>query len=156
MRSKCLVVAVCLVASIALGAEAKKSGGSAEAAIRAADQAWMKASSTHDAAKATAFMAPDGVMLPPNAPAAADQAAVKKVFEGFFAMKDFKLTWTPTAVMASSSGDLGFSSGTYDLSFSNNGKPAHDKGKYVTVWKKQADGSWKVVRDIFNSDMPAQ
>jgi ketosteroid isomerase-like protein len=34
-------------------------------------------------------------------------------------------------------------------------KPATDKGKYVTVFKKQADGSWKVVADIFNSDGPA-
>jgi hypothetical protein len=29
-----------------------------------------------------------------------------------------------------------------------------DKGKYLTVWKKQADGSWKVLFDMFNSDLP--
>ena len=33
-------------------------------------------------------------------------------------------------------------------------KPVTDKGKYVTVYKKQADGSWKAVADIMNSDMP--
>jgi len=32
------------------------------------------------------------------------------------------------------------------------GKLTHDKGKYLTVWKKQADGSWKIYRDINNSD----
>jgi len=146
---------VCLAAAMSANAQAKKSGGSAESAIRAADQAWLKACNTHDAAKVAAFMAPDGAMFPPNAPAATSPAAVQKVFEGFFGMKDLKLTWAPTAVMAASSGDLGFSSGTYDLTFSDNGKPAHDKGKYVTVWKKQGDGSWRVVRDIFNSDLPA-
>jgi ketosteroid isomerase-like protein len=34
------------------------------------------------------------------------------------------------------------------------GKPVTDRGKYVTIWKKQADGSWKVIADIFNSDLP--
>lgn len=29
-----------------------------------------------------------------------------------------------------------------------------DTGKYLTVWKKQPDGNWKIVRDIFNSDKP--
>jgi ketosteroid isomerase-like protein len=31
-------------------------------------------------------------------------------------------------------------------------KPATDKGKYLTVYEKQADGSWKAVADTFNSD----
>jgi ketosteroid isomerase-like protein len=30
-----------------------------------------------------------------------------------------------------------------------------DQGKLVEVWKKQADGKWKTVADIFNSDLPA-
>ncbi|MBA2471329.1 MAG: hypothetical protein H0V41_03460 [Pseudonocardiales bacterium] len=47
------------------------------------------------------------------------------------------------------SGDLAYSTGTY--AFAN---PPIDKGKFVDVWKKQADGSWKAVIDIFNSDLP--
>jgi ketosteroid isomerase-like protein len=34
-------------------------------------------------------------------------------------------------------------------------KPITDKGKYLTVFKKQADGSWKAVADMINSDTPA-
>jgi ketosteroid isomerase-like protein len=34
------------------------------------------------------------------------------------------------------------------------GKPFADKGKYLTVWKKQAAGSWKAIEDILNSDLP--
>ena len=156
MRFKCVVLCVCLAAAVTAGAQAKKDGGSAESAIKAADQAWLKAFSTHDGNKAAAFVAADGSVFAPNAPAATGTAAVAKLFAGYFAMKDLKLTWAPTAVIAASSGDLGFSSGTYDMTFTDKGKPVHDKGKYVTVWKKQADGSWKAVRDIFNSDMPAQ
>jgi ketosteroid isomerase-like protein len=54
------------------------------------------------------------------------------------------------------SGDLGYSQGTYDLTFNDpSGKPMTDRGKYLEVWKKQADGSWKCAVDTFNSDLPA-
>ena len=57
---------------------------------------------------------------------------------------------------ASKGGDLGYTSGTYQFSITgSDGKPIPDKGKYVVVWKKDASGKWKVVADIFNSDLPA-
>ena len=153
MRFQCAVLSVCLAATVAAGAQAKKDGGSASDAITAADRAWLKAFQARAIDKSAAFIAPDGAMYPPNGPAAADPAAIKQLISGLLGMKDLKFSWTPTKVMAASSGDLGFSSGTYEMTFTDNGKPVHDKGKYVTVWKKQTDGSWKVVRDIFNSDL---
>jgi ketosteroid isomerase-like protein len=50
----------------------------------------------------------------------------------------------------SHSGDLGYSTGTYTATFGE----MTDKGKYVTIWRKQSDGSWKVTEDMFNSDLP--
>jgi ketosteroid isomerase-like protein len=55
----------------------------------------------------------------------------------------------------SRSGDLGCTSGTTENTFKDaSGKTATFKGKYLTVGKKQADGSWKVLYDMFNSDLP--
>ena len=52
-------------------------------------------------------------------------------------------------------GDYAIETGSFEWTVTpNGGKPMHDKGKYLTVWKKQADGSWKVYRDINNSDGP--
>ena len=52
-------------------------------------------------------------------------------------------------------GDYAIETGTYEMMATpKGGKPMPDRGKYVTVWKKQADGSWKVYRDISNSDIP--
>ena len=52
-------------------------------------------------------------------------------------------------------GDYAIETGTLQLTLTpKGGKPAPDKGKYVVVWKKQADGTWKVYRDISNSDNP--
>ena len=53
-------------------------------------------------------------------------------------------------------GDLAVETGRYEMTFTpKQGKAINDKGKYVTVWQRQPDGSWKVLRDISNSDLPA-
>ncbi|MDI6780166.1 MAG: DUF4440 domain-containing protein [Bacteroidota bacterium] len=55
----------------------------------------------------------------------------------------------------SNSGDLGYTWGTYKTKFEGaQGKPLERTGKYLTVWKKQNDGGWKVIADIGNQDTP--
>ena len=52
-------------------------------------------------------------------------------------------------------GDYAIETGGYEMTVAETGKkPVPDKGKYVTVWKKQADGTWKIYRDISNTDLP--
>ncbi len=133
---------------------ADRSTGAADA-VRAADIAWEKAFTSKDLAGAIAFVESTGSVLPPNAPTATGPAAVQALFQGFYALPELNLHWQPTSVEAAHSGDLAYSSGTYQMSFNSpSGKPLADRGKYVTVWRKQADGSWRVVRDAFNSDLP--
>lgn len=53
------------------------------------------------------------------------------------------------------SGDLAVVSGAYDLTFMvNDSTQFQDRGKYIEVWSKQEDGSWKLHTDIWNSSMP--
>jgi ketosteroid isomerase-like protein len=134
---------------------ADESGAAAEA-IRAADVAWDKAFSAKDTAAAVAAVEAMGSVLAPGTPIATGPEAIRTVFTGFWSLPNMTLHWTPTKVEAGRSGDLGYSMGTYELTFNDpKGKPMTDHGKYVTVWRKQADGSWKVVADVFNSDLPA-
>ncbi|HZP22290.1 MAG TPA: DUF4440 domain-containing protein [Terriglobales bacterium] len=157
MRTAQTFTLVTAAIAITVGASAQTGNQKAAAEIRKADRAWMAAYASKDADKAAAFVAPDGAIFAPNAPAAQGDAAFRNMAAEMFKLPDVKLSWTPTLVEAAKSGDLGFSSGTYEFSFKDpSGKTIDDKGKYVTVWKKQADGSWKVVRDIFNSDLPSQ
>ena len=66
-------------------------------------------------------------------------------------------TWQPTKVEVAKSGDLGYSTGTNTITMNDEkGKPVTTKGKYATIWKKMADGSWKVIVDIANDDGPAK
>ena len=57
---------------------------------------------------------------------------------------------------AVSPGDLGYSIGTLEVTVNDaEGNPVTRGGKYTTVWRKQKDGQWKVVSDMFNFNSPA-
>ena len=68
------------------------------------------------------------------------------------------LGWTPVAAQAATSGDLGYTWGTYELRGENAEGPGRTSyGKYVCIWKKQKDGSWKVVlQSSSSSPAPVQ
>ncbi len=64
-------------------------------------------------------------------------------------------TWQPTRVEASRSGEVAYSTGTYELSYHEPpGTAVTERGKYVEIWRKHADGSWKLAVESFNSDQP--
>ena len=124
--------------------------------IRAADQRWLEAFAAGDLEGSLGFCAEDCAVLPPNAPLVQGREAIRELFSGWF-KPELKISWTPQQVEAASSSDLGFSRGTYQMSFRDfEDEVVSDRGKYVIVWKKQTDGSWKVVLDISNSDLPAR
>jgi ketosteroid isomerase-like protein len=49
---------------------------------------------------------------------------------------------------------MGYTIGTYELTVDQEGASMVIAGKYVTLWEKQTDGSWKVVVDCFNANGP--
>jgi ketosteroid isomerase-like protein len=64
----------------------------------------------------------------------------------------YQLTWTPDGGRMSPAGDMGFTWGHYEgLSKDAQGNPVKESGRYMTVWKKQADGKWKVELDASNT-----
>jgi hypothetical protein len=68
---------------------------------------------------------------------------------------DLRLSWTPEEAMAAASGDLGFTWGRWILHGKNkDGSPREVHGKYVTIWKKEPDGTWKFVLDTGQPDPP--
>jgi ketosteroid isomerase-like protein len=147
----CAVSIVVLLVAGAAQASDKKSVDS----LLAADAGWMKVFSAKDLAQSVAYFEENGSMLGPNAPIVSGKEAIAKNLSQFFAIPAVKLTWLADKADVARSGELGYTSGTYQMTFSDpTGKTVSDKGKYVTVWKKQKDGSWKVALDIFNTDLP--
>jgi ketosteroid isomerase-like protein len=124
-------------------------------AVRTADAAWLKAYDTRDVDKSVAFVDEQGSMLPPNTPIVTGKKAIAELIARDFELPDFKLAWHPDKAGVALSGELGYTSGTYEVSFRDpSGEMISDTGKYLTMWKKQADGSWKVLLDMYNSDLP--
>ena len=132
------------------------SDSKAEQALRDADDAWSKAAASKDLEKTIAYYSDDASVLPPNAPIATTKDAIKKLWGDLLASPGLAISWKATKVEVAKSGDLGFVSGTYEFTMNDaSGKPTTDKGKYVEVWEKQADGKWKCGTDIWNSDLAA-
>ena len=124
-----------------------------EAAIRAASQEWSNAASSRDLEKAVSFYADDATYNPPGAPLASGKDAIRKVWTNIVAIPGGNLSWTSAKVEVARSGDLAYDTGAYTLTKNDaSGKQVTTKGKYVVVWKKQADGKWKVIEDIDNPD----
>jgi ketosteroid isomerase-like protein len=97
------------------------------------------------------YYADDAVEVPNNAPIIQGKTNIAKDMS-FLDDKNNHLTWTPVGADISSSGDLGYTYGTYEFeSKDKDGKPVVEHGKYTSIWKKQRDGSWKVVLDMGNA-----
>jgi uncharacterized protein (TIGR02246 family) len=123
-----------------------------EAAIRAADAAWSKAAGEKDLERTVSYYADGAVLMAAGSPLASGKDAIKKGFTEMMANPGFALSFAPTKVEVSKAGDLAYEIGDYSLTFSDKkGKPLTTKAKYVVVWGKQADGSWKVLVDAPNT-----
>jgi ketosteroid isomerase-like protein len=130
-----------------------------EAAIRAADSAFARTGETKDLVKQLTFYVDDGdgpMFLPQGVPLAAGKTAIHEALRPAYDDRNFSVTWRPLQVEAARSGELGYVRGVYETSVKGpDGSTSTDKGKYIEIWKKQPDGSWKLLMDIANSDSPA-
>ena len=134
---------------------AKSAYRAAVAALRAADGAWLRAYRAKDAKKAAAFYDKEGAMLAPNRPNLAGRSRLSRFIAQSFTLRDYKISWRPRKVDVARSGELGYTSGRYRMSFRDaSGKKISDTGKYLMVWRKQRAGTWKVLFDMSNSDKP--
>ena len=129
-----------------------------EAALREADIAAAKTGETKDLEKQMAVYVDerDGPMfLPQGAPLRSGRKEILEALRPAYDNPGFSVTWRPVQVEVARSGDLGFVRGVYETAMKGaDGKISPDKGKYVEIWRKQRDGTWKLVMDIANSDLP--
>ena len=117
-----------------------------EMAIREADKAWNAAAQAKDPEKFTAAYADDAVLMLPNSPEMSGKTAIHDAITTFMKDPAFALSFETKSVEVAKSGDLAFELGTYSVTSTDEKtkKPVTAKGHGVTIWKKQADGSWKV------------
>jgi len=91
--------------------------------------------------------------MPPNAPLATGKSAIREVIQGMHAQG--KLTVHDQFVDAQVSGDTATMYGTFKLSsVTGAGESIDDVGKWVCLCRRESDGSWKVIYNMWNSDNP--
>jgi ketosteroid isomerase-like protein len=112
---------------------------------------FMKAALERGSAGYMSYYAEDAVEVPNGSAAIQGKVNIAKTM-GFLDDKNNRLTWSPVGAGISSSGDLGYTWGTFEFSSKDkDGKQLVEHGKYTSIWKKQKDGSWKVVLDMGNA-----
>lgn len=117
------------------------------AALQDADRAFNHATALRRADGWMEFMAPDGALIRPAGTIAGP--AVRDAITKTFADTSFTLTWEPMQADLGASGDLGYTVGKWAAHFRDEqGVQKTTTGRYLTVWKQQADRTWKVVQDI--------
>ena len=126
----------------------------AEQGIREAVDASLKVMQTKDVDKfVDGFYSDDASVFMPGAPALTGRDSIRVAMKGAFSDPNLTMTLVTTKVVASKSGEMGYAEGTVVQTTTNpkTKKVTEEHDKWVTVFRKQADGSWKAVSDIFNA-----
>src|SRR5438093_6361172 len=157
MKPKLLFVCGCVfLLSFTFASPAAAADTKIEQALRDLDAKWSAAAGAKDVDKTVSYYAESAVVMPPNASSATTKEAIRSAWKKMLTSPGAAISWKATKVEVANSGDLACVSGTYEqLMTDASGKPAKDRGKYVEIFKKQTDGTWKVIVDIWNSDLPA-
>ena len=100
------------------------------------------------------WFAEDAVTLNDGRPAVLGRGAIAA--QATWDPKTYSLTWTAQGARMGPSNDMGFTWGHYEGRATDpTGKVALNSGRYMTIWKKLADGSWKVALDASANEPPA-
>ena len=144
-----------VVVGVAVAAAGIAAQGKDDPAIAKVRSAYQTAAGAQDGAALAKLYTPDGIEMPPNAPAAKGRAAIE-AFHTAFAQQWMMHGMTITPTETKITGDTAYDVGTYKqtLMAQKGGGMVEDKGKYIVLLKKDAGGAWLISHAIYNSDNP--
>ena len=144
------------IAVVALLASLPGMAGDEEVLLKA-DREFARATAEKGIDGFASFLAEDVVLLNGGAPIVHGRQGAIDTWSGLLTDPGASITWEPTMAVLAESGELGYTVGQYTTTLTGeDGERSVEKGKYVTIWRKQAGGGWKVVLDGGNPDGPAE
>jgi ketosteroid isomerase-like protein len=121
-----------------------------EQQIMAADSAFSAATAEAGVDGWVSYFAENGIQFR-NGGIVSGHTSIRDLMAPAFADSTYSLTWDPVLAEVSKSGDLGYTVGQYESRrLGPDGEPIVVAGSYVTIWRREADGAWKVALDIGN------
>jgi ketosteroid isomerase-like protein len=123
--------------------------------LLAADRAFDAATAERKIDGFSSFLADNVATLRADQPVLRGKAALQQDWKAVLENKSMSLRWQPISAEISKSGDLGYTVGSYTVTQTDEkGGAIKGSGKYLTVWRFQKDGSWKVEFDTGVPDTP--
>ena len=122
-------------------------------AFKISDAAYAKASNAGDAAPVVALYSRDAIFMMPETPAYKGTKGVRALTQAMIAAGWRNIKFK--TIKSGSDGDLAFNIGNVSMDQPSGGGMATVQGKYLDVYRRQRDGSWKVIATMYNTDKPA-
>jgi ketosteroid isomerase-like protein len=108
-------------------------------------------SSGHAVDRILSYWTDDARVYPPGMPVVSGKAALRGYVEGALAIPGFHITWTTSEAIVSPDGQMAYLLSTNTVTLPNaRGELVTTPGRAVTVWRKEPDGEWRCVVDIWN------
>ena len=125
-----------------------------EALLRT-DQEWASVVGTGDVDKIISYWAEDAIVLPPDTPMLIGKQAIREYVAESLKIPGFSITWKAKQAVLAATGDMGYTVATNRITMTSaDGAAVVAVGKAVTIWRKEADGKWRCVVDIWSADSP--
>jgi len=114
---------------------------------------WSKSAATDSIEKTLSYWADDAVVMSPGQSPIKGKNAIREMIEGTSKIPGFKISWEPVNVSVSKGGDMAYMIEQNQITVNDSlGKPITEFNKSVTIWRKETDGSWKNIVDMWNAD----
>ena len=121
----------------------------AEQQLLARDRHWAAAAAGGNADSIVSYWDDSARILMAGAPTVIGRSAARQMVAGLLATPGFKIGWTPAGARVAASGDLGYTWGTNSVTLPDPaGHPVTTVARYITVWRKSADGQWRCLEDM--------
>ncbi len=116
------------------------------------DREWSDlASQGKDVERILSFWTDDAKVYPVGLPVIEGKQAIREFVTGSLSIPGFRISWEPGDAVVSPSGDMGYTTGRNHVTMPDaNGALRTEDGRYVTVWRREPDGTWRCVIDIWN------
>jgi ketosteroid isomerase-like protein len=147
----CIVLPVILAGALTVGgAETREAE---RTALFRVDEAWAQAAAAKDLEKTLSFWSEDASVLPPGQAAVVGKEAIRRYVSEGFALPGFAIRWKTSEFVVSASGDMAYGVGTNEMTVNDaQGRPMTQRGRGITVWRRDGKGGWKCVVDIWNPE----
>lgn len=114
---------------------------------------WSRSAATDSIEKTLSYWADDAIVMPPGQPPIKGKNSIREMIQGTSKIPGFKISWEPLSVIVSKGGDIAYMIEQNQITVNDSlGKPVREFNKSVTIWRKEDDGSWKNIVDMWNAD----